>query len=108
MSVHAQSGPWEGRVVAVLIGEASEMQTGGSAASTNPLKSLVPKAGDFSRYSPALENVGHSESNLQPMVPVVLPSFLLHTAQMLGFRARCKPAENCLVFEGGRGKGAGN
>ena len=76
--------------------------------STNPLKLLGPKAGDFSRYSPALENVGRSESNLLPMNAIAIPSFLLHTAQMLGFKARSNRAENCSVLEGGRGKGAEN
>ena len=92
----------------VLVGEATDTQNRGNWPAAKLLKLLGSKAGDFSRYSPALENVGHSESNLLPMMPVALPSFLLHTAQMLGFRGRSYPTENCLEFVGGRGKGAEN
>jgi hypothetical protein len=91
-----------------LIGEASETQTGDSSVYANPLKSLASKAGDFLRYSPALENVGYSESVLPENAPSALPSFPLYTAQMLDFSAATSNAENSLVFEGGRGKGAEN
>ena len=53
--------------------------------STNPLKSLASKAGDFLSYSPASENIGHSESILAENAPPALPSFPLYTVQMLGF-----------------------
>ena len=72
-------------LVEVPLGAATETQTGRSAAPTNPLKSLISKAGDFLRYSPALENVGHSESDFGRMGLAALPSFHRNTVQMLGF-----------------------
>ena len=66
----ASAGP-----VAVSLGQANETQTGGGAASTNPLKLLAPKPGDFSRYSRASENIGHSESNLHAEAARRSPAF---------------------------------
>ena len=83
-------------------------QTGDSMAYANPLKLLASKPGDFLRYSPASENIGRSESISGHRAGSALPSYWLHTAQMLGFRGPDGRAENCLKFEGGRGKGAGN
>ena len=80
-----------------MVGEPTDTQTSDNCPAAKPLKLLGSKAGDFLSYSPALENVGHSESILLPMVPVVLPSFLLHTAQMLGFRGHCDPADNSVI-----------
>src|SRR3954452_11185964 len=75
---------------------------------SNPLKLLASKAGDFLHYSPASENIGHSESDFGRMGLPALPSFHRNTPQMLGFSEGRIASENCCYFEDGRGKGAGN
>jgi hypothetical protein len=89
----------------VLVGEPTDTQTRDNWPAAKLLTSLASKAGDFWRYSPALENVGRSESNLLLMNAIAIPSFLLHTAQMLGFSSRGDQSEKIVIKEGGRGKG---
>jgi hypothetical protein len=69
----------------VLVGEPTDTQTRDNWPAVKLLKSLGSKAGDFLSYSPALENGGHSESNLLSMGAAALPSFRRNTVQMLGF-----------------------
>ena len=73
------------RLVAVLVGEPTDTQTRDNWPAAKLLKSLGSKAGDFLSYSPALENVGHSESDFGRIGLAALPSFRRNTVQMLGF-----------------------
>ena len=92
-------------LVELYVGQASETATVGAAFKAKPLKLLVSKSWGFLTLLPSFrEYLAFGEQFAQKR-PAPIPSFWPHTAQMQGFGARCIPAEKCLDFEGGSGRG---